>query len=165
MNYLARASLFRFGPFRWLINSLDAIPIDREGSSLAGIKETLRRLRQGEMVVVFPEGMRTWDGEVGPFKPGFTTLAVRGRAAIVPAAIEGAFDVWPRWQKLPRLGIIHVHYGPPILPEQVRQFDETELIAEVRRRVCRCHAHLCRRPVFSRQRARRRRLPPSVSRD
>ena len=96
LNCLARETLFHFAPFRWLINSLDAIPIDREGLGLAGIKESLRRLKRGEMVTIFPEGTRTGDGEIGPFLPGFTALAVRGKAAILPVAIEGAFVAWPR---------------------------------------------------------------------
>lgn len=152
MNYLARSTLFRFAPFRWLIGSLDAIPIDREGIGLAGIKETLRRLKRGEIVVMFPEGTRTRDGELGPFRPGFTTVAVRSRAAILPVAIEGAFQAWPRWRRLPRWGIIHVHYGVPILPEELRQYDEAGLAAEVRRRVLACQARLRRRPVFARRR-------------
>ena len=41
MNYLARDTLFRFAPFAWLIRSVDAIPIDREGIGLGGIKEAL----------------------------------------------------------------------------------------------------------------------------
>jgi 1-acyl-sn-glycerol-3-phosphate acyltransferase len=149
MNYVARKSLFGFGPFRWLINSLDAIPIDREKMGLAGIKESLRRLKRGEMVVVFPEGTRTPDGEIHRFRPGFTTLAVRSRAAILPVAIEGAYAVWPRRQKLPRLGHIHVHYGPPILADEVARLDERELLREVERRVRACHALLRARPVFS----------------
>jgi 1-acyl-sn-glycerol-3-phosphate acyltransferase len=156
MNYLARDSLFRFGPFRWLITSLDAIPINREGLGLAGIKETLRRLKRGGMVLMFPEGTRTGDGEVGPFLPGFTTLAVRGRAAILPVAIEGAFDAWPKWHRLPRLGIIHVHYGAPIPSEQVGQYGEEELIAEVRKRVLACQAELRRHPAFARPRPAQR---------
>ena len=54
LNFLARDTLFAFTPFRWLIQSLDAIPIDREGMGLAGIKETLRRLKKGEGVLIFP---------------------------------------------------------------------------------------------------------------
>lgn len=44
LNYLARESLFKFPPLRWLIRSLGAIPIDRDGSGLGGLKETLNRL-------------------------------------------------------------------------------------------------------------------------
>src|SRR6266446_5928883 len=59
LNYLARETLFRFTPLRWLIRSLSAMPIDREGLGISGLKETLRRLRRGEIVVIFPEGTRT----------------------------------------------------------------------------------------------------------
>lgn len=145
MNYLARETLFRFAPFRWLIQSLDAIPIDREGLGLNGIKESLRRLKRGEMVVIFPEGTRTPDGNIQPFRPGFTTLAVRARAAILPVAIDGAFQVWPRHQSYPRLsGDIRVLYGEPIPAEQSAVMNERELLADVERRVRQCHRELQR---------------------
>ena len=144
MNYLARDTLFSFAPFRWLIHSVDAIPIDREGIGLSGIKESLRRLKRGEMVVVFPEGTRTRDGEIAPFRPGFTALASRSGAAILPVAIEGAFAAWPREQKLPGPGRIRVRYGPPVSPEEIRGRDERELLAEVERRVRQCQAEIRR---------------------
>ncbi|HUT11577.1 MAG TPA: lysophospholipid acyltransferase family protein [Thermoguttaceae bacterium] len=142
MNYLARDTLFRFAPFRWLIRSLDAIAIDREGLGLSGMKEALRRLKWGEMVLIFPEGTRSPDGEIAEFLPGFTALAVRSRAAILPVAIEGACDAWPRDRKLPGLGRIRVHYGQPILPGQIGDWDERELVREVERRVRQCHARV-----------------------
>ena len=95
MNYLARETLFRFGPFGRFIYSVGAIPLDREGVGLSGIKESLKRLKRGEMLLVFPEGTRTPDGEIKRFKPGFTTLAVRSKAAILPVAIEGAIAPGP----------------------------------------------------------------------
>jgi 1-acyl-sn-glycerol-3-phosphate acyltransferase len=149
MNYLARDTLFGFPPFRWLIKSLDAIPIDREGMGLGGIKESLRRLKRGEMVLVFPEGTRTKDGEISRFRPGFTVLAARSGAAILPVAIEGAYAAWPRWRKFPRLGTIHVHYGRPIPPEEIQGRDERELLEEVQRRVGECHAVLRQHPAFA----------------
>ncbi len=149
MNYLARDTLFRFGPLGWLIHSLDAIPIDRDGMGLTGIKESLRRLKRGEMVLIFPEGTRSRDGEMAPFRPGFTVLAARSNAWILPAAIEGAFDAWPRCRTLPGPGNIHVLYGEPIPPEVVASCDERELMAEVERRVRQCHADLRKHPAFA----------------
>ena len=86
LNYLARDTLFGFAPFRWLINSLDAIPIDREGLGLGGLKETLKRLKRGESVLMFPEGTRTRDGEVGRLRPGFC------------AWLAGPACRWCRWR-------------------------------------------------------------------
>jgi len=149
MNYLARDTLFRSGPFRWLIRSLDAIPVDREGLGLGGLKESLRRLRRGEMVLIFPEGTRTEDGQIAAFLPGFTALAVRSGAAILPAAVEGAFAAWPRRYRFPRLGRIHVCYGRPIFGGQIEGYSQRELVAEVERRVRQCHAQLRQHPVFA----------------
>ena len=83
------------------------------------------------MVLVFPEGTRTRDGEIGPFRPGFTALASRSGAAILPVAVDGAYAAWPRDQKFPGLGRIRVRYGPPLLPEEIHGRDERELLAEV----------------------------------
>jgi 1-acyl-sn-glycerol-3-phosphate acyltransferase len=139
LNYLARETLFEFAPFRWLINSLDAIPLNREGLGIGGLKETLRRLKRGEMVLIFPEGTRTADGSIRPFKPGFTALARRGRVPLVPLGIAGAFEAWPRTRRFPRPGRIAVQIGQPISPEEVSGFSDEQLLAEVHRRIAACH--------------------------
>jgi len=138
LNYMARDTLFGFPPFRWLIQSLDAIPIDREGLGLAGLKETLRRLKQGEMVLIFPEGTRSQDGEVASLKPGFSALAKRARVPLVPVALDGAYQAWPRDHAFPGLSTIHVHIGQPITPEEAQAFGERELVEEVERRIRAC---------------------------
>lgn len=140
LNYVARDTLFGFAPFRWLIQSLDAIPIDREGVGLGGIKETLRRLKREEMVLLFPEGTRTKDGWVAPIKPGFCALARRAKVPLLPVALDGSFTAWSRWQKYPRRAMIQVQIGEPIWPEQVAKFTDEELVAEVQRRLVKCHA-------------------------
>jgi 1-acyl-sn-glycerol-3-phosphate acyltransferase len=142
VSYVARDSLFRFKPFAWLIRSVNAFPIDREGIGLAGIKEALKRLKRGEMVLIFPEGTRTRDGEIGRFRPGFTALAVRSKSAILPVAIEGAYRCWPRSQILPRPGQIRVRYGRPLLPEEYAALDERDLLEVVESRVRQCYAQL-----------------------
>jgi len=149
MNFLARRTLFDFGPFGKLIASVDAIPIDRQGIGLSGIKESLRRLKRGEMLLLFPEGTRTADGRMTPFMPGFTSLAVRSHAAIVPVAIEGAYQAWPRYLKFPRGGRVRVHYGPPITPEVVAGMDDRALLALIEQRVGENHRLLRHHPQFS----------------
>ena len=156
MRFLARDSLFRFKPFGLFIGSLNAIPIDREGIGLAGVKETLRQLKQGRMVLVFPEATRSPDGEIGRLKPGFGSMALRGKASILPVVIEGAYDVWPRHKRFPGTGVIHVHYGPPIPPEQIAELGERKLVEEVRRRLCECQAMVRQRPIVAERVGRRR---------
>lgn len=132
LNFLARESLFRFGPFAWLIRSLNTIPIDREGLGLRGVKEALRRLRRGEVVVLFPEGTRTRDGSLGPLRPGFYAMVRRAKVPLVPVRIEGAFQAWPRGATAPRMHPIRVYYGIPLSAAEVRRLGEQAVLQWVR---------------------------------
>jgi 1-acyl-sn-glycerol-3-phosphate acyltransferase len=128
LNFLARKSLFRFKPFAQLIDLLDAIPLDKEGIGFEGIKESLKRLRGGEMVLVFPEGERTWDGEIAPFLQGSLVLAQRSKTTILPIALNGCYDAWSRTKKFPCLwGKIRVIYGKPIPYTEFKDLNEEEL--------------------------------------
>lgn len=140
LNFLARESLFAVPVVGPLIASLDAIPIDRDRSGLGGLKETLRRLKRNEMVLIFPEGTRTRDGEVAPLKPGFCALARRSKLPLIPVAIDGAFDAFPRARAIPRCRPIAVVYGEPILPAEVAELDDEQLVILVEDHICRCHA-------------------------
>lgn len=139
LNFLARRTLFTSVFFGAIIRYLDAIPIDRDGMSLGGIKETLKRLKRGEMVVVFPEGTRTPDGKVQQLKPGFVALARRGKAPILPAAVDGAYDAWPRTRKFPRLTTTCTVFGPPITAAEIARMSDAELIDTLRQRIISCH--------------------------
>src|SRR5262249_50441113 len=84
LNYMARASLFK-PVLGSLIKSVGGFAIQREGSGAGGLKETLRRLRAGGIVTLFPEGTRSRDGEIGPIKAGIAILATRTEVPIIPA--------------------------------------------------------------------------------
>lgn len=139
LNYLARDTLFGFAPFRWLIYYLDAIPLDREGIGLGGLKECLKRLKAGEMILLFPEGTRTRDGEIGTIKPGFLALARRSKSALLPVAMEGAYEAWPRKNPLPRPAVVHVEIGKPLLPADFADWTDEMLLAEIEQRIKQCH--------------------------
>jgi 1-acyl-sn-glycerol-3-phosphate acyltransferase len=140
MNYLARDTLFKSRLLGPLIRFLDAIPIDREGGGLAGLKETLRRLKAGEQVLIFPEGTRTSDGEVGTLKPGFCSVTRRSRVPLVPVGIDGAYQAWPRSAKLPGLGRIAIVIGERMEPEFIASLSDAEVVAELESRIKQCHA-------------------------
>lgn len=138
LNYMARKSLFRVPVLKQLIVFLNAIPLDRSGAGIEGIKETLKRLRRDELVLIFPEGTRTRDGELNALKPGFCVLARRGKAPLVPVAIDGAYQAWPRSSKWPRLSKVRVRIGQPIEVELIKQLSDEQLIAELDRRLHEC---------------------------
>jgi 1-acyl-sn-glycerol-3-phosphate acyltransferase len=139
MNFLARDTLFKVPVLRQVIAFLDAIPIDREGSGLSGLKETMKRLRAGELVLIFPEGTRTRDGEMLPLKPGFCAVARRSRVPLIPVGMDGAYQVWPRTSPLPWLGRLAVVIGRPIEPEEIEGMTDEALVAELEQRIRACH--------------------------
>ncbi|MBZ0172832.1 MAG: 1-acyl-sn-glycerol-3-phosphate acyltransferase, partial [Phycisphaerales bacterium] len=86
VDFVARAGLFKFGPFAWLISTLNSVPISEEGGDTAAMKETLRRLAEGKAVILFPEGTRSPDGAMRPFKRGVAVLVKRAKCPVVPVA-------------------------------------------------------------------------------
>lgn len=128
-NFLARKTLFKFKPFGKLIDSVDAIPLETDGLGFQGIKETLKRLKNNEAVVIFPEGSRCYDGELMEFTKGYATLAVKSNATIVPVGITGAFEAFPRTQKFPSpfKPRVILEYGEPITPEMYKDMKDNEI--------------------------------------
>jgi len=91
-------------------------------------------------VLIFPEGTRTHDGEVGTLKSGFCGVTRRSHAPLVPVGIDGAFQAWPRSAKLPRFGRIAVVIGPRMEPELIASLSDEEVVAELTSRIKQCLA-------------------------
>ena len=142
IDYFARRSLFR-GPFGAFIRALNAFPVERGRADLGALRGALERLQAGRVLLLFPEGTRTETGEVGPFQEGVAALARRAGVPVIPAAVEGAFEAWPRRQRLFTPGApCAVAIGPPIAG------DDPRLTEKLRAEVLRLQAFLrARRPL------------------
>jgi 1-acyl-sn-glycerol-3-phosphate acyltransferase len=143
LNYLARKSLFTNRFFAFLISLLDAIEINREGSGLAGLKETIIRLRRNEMVLIFPEGTRSIDGKLQPIKNGFLSVARRSKQPLLPVGIAGASNVLNRQSRLPKRSPVAVVTGQPISVETVESLDDQELVRHVNEQITECFEAAC----------------------
>lgn len=112
---LARSTLFTNPAFGWVIRLMNAIPVERGAADMSAMRRCIDILKQGHALVIYPEGTRTKTGETGPFASGMMFMVKRAMPDVVPVAIEGAFDVWPRTRKIPRFtGQIGVMIGRPI---------------------------------------------------
>lgn len=155
---MAEAHLFERPRFAWLIRTLNAFPVEQGKGDIAAIRLAIERLSQGHMLIIFPEGRRSADGMVRPFQPGVMTVIKRARPTIVPMAVEGTFDVWPRHRKLPRLrGYVAAAYGEPIRADTLLQMPPREAAMLLRDRVNDLRLDL-RRKLRIRSRGR---FPPS----
>jgi 1-acyl-sn-glycerol-3-phosphate acyltransferase len=75
---------------RWMLDVTDTIPIHRGEADLLAIRQGLKALKKGEMIVILPEGTRSRDGKLQPAHPGVVLLALHSHAPLIPVAYYGA---------------------------------------------------------------------------
>lgn len=128
-RWMMKASLRKIPLVGYACEKAHQIYVDK--SSPAALRRTMQRaeevLRGGTSLVVFPEGARTWNGKMRPFKRGAFILANEFALPLVPVTIDGAFDIMPRTSKIPRPGTITLTIHPPI-PSPATSEEQAEAI-------------------------------------
>ena len=119
--FLARADLFDNIFFNWWGKSVGAIPISRSRFDLGAIKGSLKRLNEGYIVALFPEGTRSKDGSIQDPKGGVGFLAAKAGVPVVPILIKGSDRVLPKHAVMVRLKPIEVRVAEPIEPKMFLQ--------------------------------------------
>jgi 1-acyl-sn-glycerol-3-phosphate acyltransferase len=112
--FLARKTLLESPFFGWLLPKLNVIPVDQEGGDRSALKALIRILRAGDGTLVFPEGERTLDGQLGAVLPGLGFVIAKTLAPVVPMRIFGARQAWPRGSNRVRFCRITIVVGEPI---------------------------------------------------
>lgn len=127
VHFLARQTLFKNRFFGAFIRNLNAHPVSGEAGDINVMKTLVSLLEQGKKVVLFPEGTRSKNGELQPFKQGISMLVTRSKSAIVPVYIDGAYRAWNRNQKFPRLFVkVTCIFGTPITWESFSHLDKKD---------------------------------------
>jgi 1-acyl-sn-glycerol-3-phosphate acyltransferase len=117
IHFLARKSLFDNPIFGSFIRNLNAHPISGDGKDMAVFRAVTEILINGQKVLLFPEGKRSYDGELLPLKQGVALMAHKNNVPIIPCWIEGSMKAWPRGKKLPHVfGKVRCYFGDPIYP-------------------------------------------------
>jgi long-chain acyl-CoA synthetase len=102
---------------RFLFGKLfDTIPFDRQADGVVGLRRCGEALSRGDGLLLFPEGTRSLDGRMQPFKIGVAVLAVEQGVPIVPVRIDHAYELLPKGQRFVRPGVITVTFGQAIHP-------------------------------------------------
>jgi 1-acyl-sn-glycerol-3-phosphate acyltransferase len=138
LAYLARKTLFKYPLFGWFLRKVDGIPLNQGGMGIQGIKSTLKSLKTGGVVVIFPEGTRSKTGELQQLKGGFIALARRAKVPLVPCGLVGAHECLPRGTSEIRFRRIRCVYGEAISVSEIESLSDEQLLATVHNRILDC---------------------------
>jgi 1-acyl-sn-glycerol-3-phosphate acyltransferase len=128
---------FKWPLYGWAIRRLGNIPIDRKNihASIKSMKITENELRQGQSILILPEGHRTLDGNLRPFKKLPFHLAKEAGVPIIPIGTSGLFDLKHKGSWLIRPHTVKIKFGEPIPAEKIRDLSREELSDCVRVRI------------------------------
>ena len=103
--------------------TVDAFPIPRGGGARPHLEYLKDLLRKNWSVIIFPEGRLTVTGAIGTFRKGAAILAMDAGVPIVPAYVDGMYEVMPRFRRVPRPGRVTVTFGAPHPAEPDDDYD------------------------------------------
>jgi 1-acyl-sn-glycerol-3-phosphate acyltransferase len=133
LHYMALEPFFRVRGLGSLMRWCRAFPVREDEADRGAVRTAIRLLRAGEPLVIFPEGGRSPDGGLQPFRPGAFRIALQADVPVVPVTIAGAWEAWPARRRWPRPGRVRITYHPPItrkdLPADVERRTQPELLA------------------------------------
>jgi 1-acyl-sn-glycerol-3-phosphate acyltransferase len=133
-RWIAKKELFRIPVFGKAMKKAGYIEIDRQNHerALQNLTEAARKIREGKSVMSFPEGTRSLDGTIKPFKKGMFHLAIEASVPIVPITIIGAAEIMPKRSLKINPGRITLIIDQPIDVKAYAKDARPELIERVR---------------------------------
>lgn len=134
MVVLSKKEHFAHWPTRLFAVLCHGVPVDRGQISAGVLGVCSQALRQDGVLLIHPEGTRSPDGQLLPFRKGVAVLAHHVRCPVIPVHIEGAHEFWPKHSWFPRRrSRISVRIGPPMLPgtmtsQSAKEFTEQLMV-------------------------------------
>ena len=133
--YVASEDLFSNGwissLLRWLVAP---IPIKKQTSDVAAVKNCVRVAKEGGTIAIAPEGNRTYSGRTGYMNPAIASLTKLIKLPVALLRIEGGYGVHPRWSDVVRRGKMRAYVSRVIEPEEYAGLSKSELFSELLRR-------------------------------
>ncbi len=129
---IVKRELFKIPLFGRAMRAGGFVSVDRSNLKAAAesVGEAVRQLQSGLGMLVFPEGTRSRNGRLQPFKKGAFRLAMEAGVPVVPITITGSYEAWPKGRMSLRAGEVVVNFHRPIDPHGFQR--KEELLAAVR---------------------------------
>ena len=114
IHFMARDTLWKSKFGTWWMNKVGCIPVSRGTGDMRALKTTIKMLKDGKAVSMFPEGTRTEDGELQTAKGGIGFIIEKSGCVVVPAYIDGTYEAHPKGAKGVKPCKVTITYGKPI---------------------------------------------------
>jgi long-chain acyl-CoA synthetase len=124
--FVGTSEIFGSGPMRVLARSLRVVVLDPDANLIPAMRAGAFVLRNGRVLILYPEGERSIDGAPRIFKKGAAILATHLQVPIVPIAVEGFYQSWPRGKRFQRFAPLKISFGAPLQPPAQTEASEAE---------------------------------------
>lgn len=119
LHFMARDTLFNNRLLGWIIGSCNSFPVRRGEADLGAIKEAVRRLKNGKVLLIFPEGTRSQSGEIQAAQPGIGYLSLMAGVPILPAYVRGTDEAMPKGARSIKRVRVSVCFGNIVEPQKL----------------------------------------------
>lgn len=130
-HFFARNSLMKNAFSKWFFHKLNCIPVDRDQLDTKTFREVMKKIKSGELVVMFPEGTRSHTGEIQQAKQGAGMIIHHAQAPVIPCYIDGAAQALPRGTHFPSPKKIRVIYGKPLTFAHIQHPDKRAAYTQI----------------------------------
>ena len=131
VHFMAKAELFDRPLLGAFIRRAHAFPVRRGAADRTALRRAVRLLREGKVLLLFPEGTRSPDGRLQELEQGAAFIALSGNAVVVPVGLVGADRLLSRGSPILRPAKLHVRFGPPVDLSDLRgQRHTREILAQ-----------------------------------
>jgi len=136
-GYLAKKEVFKYPVFGPGIRMMGVIPVDRSNSPAAveSAKLATANIRRGKSYMVYPEGTRSKDGKLLPFKKGAFMMAIEAGVPIVPVTVSGTTKIMPKGEFKVFPSTVHLTVHEPISTEGYSKENVAELMQRTREKI------------------------------
>lgn len=133
ISVIVKKELFRIPILGRAMRLAQWVPVDRSDreAAIGSVEEAIRQLRAGASFLVYPEGTRSLDGRLRPFKKGTFVMAIRAGVSVVPVSVAGAEKIIRKGELAARPGVVRVRFHPPIDAAQYTLERKEELLERV----------------------------------
>ena len=140
IRWVAKSSLFKIPFVGWAMSASGYIPVERDDrkKSYEAFNKTIEKIKAGSSIIIFPEGTRSEDGQIGPFKKGSNLIASRSKSPMVPVTLIGSGDIIKKGSAVVTPGLVKVIISPPVEPNNNKKENE-EILESIRRTIMDLH--------------------------